>query len=415
MKKENEENMQQRKYRVRGACYVTGFLITALGTMLAGCGSSGGGEGSTDHGAEDPGPTSLFVDSPVAGLGYDGVGGDGVTRANGEFDFKEGASVTFSVGGIVLGTLVPGVYSSPLDMVEGADELSDSDTVLNIVRFLQTLDADSDPSTGIDVTEEVRAIAVGMSVNFEQDTEDFEVDPEVLLAVEALVPGATLVSAESAIAHFNASLAAMRAGSYEGSISGDHEGGWRMTTSNDGELMMIAANDDEGDFVLFGNLHGDGTFMVYGTEAVFNGRIVDGEVSGTWFGIMDYLGSNGTFSGMLVEYGLAFMDEDLLAGFSLLEDESISGTYTGDDESSGAFVLSMEEDEHGRDAVSLLVDDYFPSALYPTAITETHISFSGINARGVIFSGTLSTTGEVEGSYVPIDPGDSGGTFSGSL
>ena len=79
------------------------------------------------------------------------------------------------------------------------------------------------PPDAEEAARAIHSLAVGLSIDFAQDTESFEVDPDVLTAVEAL-SSAPLVSAEVAIAHFNASMVASRAGSYEGYLEGDHEG-----------------------------------------------------------------------------------------------------------------------------------------------------------------------------------------------
>lgn len=414
--------MLQRQHRFCRSHHGASLLLAAIGLGVASCGGgSGGGDGSTVPGTGgDPGEGGQFIDSPVTGLSFVGLHSNGVTGTNGEFRYDLGTEVEFSVGGIVLGSLIPGLYSSPLGFVEGAEAITDSDEVLNIARFLQTLDADGNPGSGIEIEPAAQALAVGLSIDFAQSTEEFGEDPEVLAVVETLV-GVPLVSAEDAAEHFNATLAAARAGSYGGVFEGDHAGSWRMTTSNDGEVMMIAARDAGGDFVLFGDIAGDGSFLMLGTEAIFRGRIVNGIVAGTWSGVIDYQGTEGSFSGGIEEYGLAFMDAELLAGFAELEGVSILGTYSedggagGGGDASGNFVLSMQEDSHGRVAVRLLVDSYFPSAMYPTAISSTHISFSGVNALGVTFMGTLSTSGEISGTYVPIDVMELGGSFSGSL
>jgi hypothetical protein len=53
--------------------------------------------------------------------------------------------VTFSIGGITLGSAVGQPQLTPIDLVPGAIDATDQQ-VTNILRFVQSLDADSDPS-----------------------------------------------------------------------------------------------------------------------------------------------------------------------------------------------------------------------------------------------------------------------------
>ena len=115
--------MQHRRNRTRGR-YTSAKLLVA-GLVLYGCGSSGGGGGggSTNPGGSTSSETGLFIDSPVQGLNYTGAGHTGITEAGGGYDYAIDESrqsltfpVTFSVGGIEIGSLIPGRYSSPLDL-----------------------------------------------------------------------------------------------------------------------------------------------------------------------------------------------------------------------------------------------------------------------------------------------------------
>lgn len=75
----------------------------ALAALLSGCG------GATQYVGSPFSPlTGVFSDAPVTGLDYRTTsGGGGKTDAQGHFNFAYGDAVTFSVGGLMLGTVVP--------------------------------------------------------------------------------------------------------------------------------------------------------------------------------------------------------------------------------------------------------------------------------------------------------------------
>ena len=73
--------------------------------LLSGC--SRGGSTSSSTATYSP-LTAVFSDAPVAGLTYKtGSGAAGTTDAQGRFNYAAGDSVTFSVGGMLVGTAAP--------------------------------------------------------------------------------------------------------------------------------------------------------------------------------------------------------------------------------------------------------------------------------------------------------------------
>ena len=71
--------------------------------LLVACGGGdGGGGGAT---TSEPVSTGYFVDSPVQGLGYNTTSGlSGATGPNGEFQYRSGDVVNFTIGGTTIGT-----------------------------------------------------------------------------------------------------------------------------------------------------------------------------------------------------------------------------------------------------------------------------------------------------------------------
>jgi len=113
-----------------------------------------------------------FIDSPVFGLGYQTPTQWGVTDIAGGFDYFPSEFVDFWIGSYHLGSAIADQKVSPLGIFQGYDTsleyITDPDTdiqtlvvpvtnpVINMARFLQSLDADGDPrNDGISITEPV--------------------------------------------------------------------------------------------------------------------------------------------------------------------------------------------------------------------------------------------------------------------
>jgi predicted acyl esterase len=87
--------------------------------------------------------TGVFCDSPVQGLEYRTQTLSGITGPNGEFEYRSGETVTFSVGGLVIGA-APGesrVTPAHLAVEVGGDAGKIwNQKVTNIARLLQSID-----------------------------------------------------------------------------------------------------------------------------------------------------------------------------------------------------------------------------------------------------------------------------------
>lgn len=158
------------------------FLKISGGALLTASLLSCGGD---DNDGGDIFKQGKFVDSAVQGITY--VSGDqvGVTNAKGAFSYYDGNNVRFSIGDIFLGTGPGKEVMSPIDLVPGATDVTNP-AVINIARFLQTLDDDANLANGIQITGVQSSLAVGKSVNFNQDTTAFENDGNVQTVVATL-------------------------------------------------------------------------------------------------------------------------------------------------------------------------------------------------------------------------------------
>jgi hypothetical protein len=243
-----------------------------------------------------------FVDSYVQGLDY--VSGDitGTTDATGKFRFESNTEVSFTVGGIDLGSGSPAAVMGPLQLVLGAVDVTNP-TVTNLCRFLQTIDNDANPDNGIVITSAVRAAAVGRSINFQQSTGSFESDANVQSVVSALTTATAagerpLVGAAEAQAQLSSGIRAAYAGDtsdYNGDFCVDQQvgqipgGTWAMEVDDDGSVSIgfdgTPAFTATGTMDLLGNLTATapGGVTVYGVfDPDFGGRWYAGEANGSF-------------------------------------------------------------------------------------------------------------------------------------
>lgn len=173
--------------------------VGILAFLLAGCGGSGGGNSNQAV------LTGQFVDSPVSGLKYQTASQSGTTNEKGEFRYIAGENVTFSVGNVVFSAVASNTVITPLDLANTSD-IKDQ-RVGNILVFLQSLDADGDPSNGITIPADAMAKAKA-AINFNVPPQEFATNPNVLNLIgdSASVPK-RLVALEAAVAHFQETLA----------------------------------------------------------------------------------------------------------------------------------------------------------------------------------------------------------------
>lgn len=157
------------------------FSILFVSVLIAACGGGSGGSApeldidlsgnNAGGGSTEPPPpatlTGAFVDSAVQGLHYQTATQSGLTNSAGEFKYAAGETVTFSIGGIVLGSApgddivtpfdlfnmsVPSAEREVRDLLRPRGEVSDLEKVANIALLLVALDNDNNPDNGLDLT-----------------------------------------------------------------------------------------------------------------------------------------------------------------------------------------------------------------------------------------------------------------------
>ena len=136
-----------------------------------GGGTGGGDTGGGDTGGGTPGAMAAgyFVDAAVAGLSYTTSSNlSGLTDAEGRYEYREGDTVTFSIGELQLGTVVAQGLVTPVTVAQAlaANSAANAETVaINLLVLLQSLDADGDPENGIAFTTEIRDAVIANSID----------------------------------------------------------------------------------------------------------------------------------------------------------------------------------------------------------------------------------------------------------
>ena len=162
------------------------LLMTFLLPACGGGGGSSSGGGSSVGGSSTG--TGVFLDSAVEGISYVSGSVSGVTDVNGTFTYEVGNTVTFTIGDIVIGETLGQAVTTPVELVTGSD--ATYPTVVNIARFLQTVDDDGDPTNGIQITGNVRNLGLGKTINFAQSMDAFSADGAVQTIISELTfPG----------------------------------------------------------------------------------------------------------------------------------------------------------------------------------------------------------------------------------
>ena len=133
-----------------------------------------GGDGNGGNGGSDSVNRGSFTGMAITGLAYSTETQAGNTDTNGEFNYQDGETITFSLAGYTLGSS-PAAAKLDVFSLAGASQpsqrqinqymsgelnkVSDApvNKIFNTVLLLQTLDEDNDPSNGIHITSATNA------------------------------------------------------------------------------------------------------------------------------------------------------------------------------------------------------------------------------------------------------------------
>jgi len=188
------------------------LLISCIITLsVAACGgSSNSSETVQDPITQTPTPmtyTGMFLDAAVEGLNYSTASQTSKTGFNGEFLYQLDEEIIFSIGDIVLPSVLAKAYITPLD-IYATDEINQVE-VVNLLRLLQSLDVDGDTSNNIQISETSHQLATGLNIDFSANNFDQQV-AELVANSGAL--NTQLISADMAIEHFLQTLAEIEQG-----------------------------------------------------------------------------------------------------------------------------------------------------------------------------------------------------------
>ena len=149
--------------------------------------------------------SGILHDSPVINMNYKSGILTGVTDSKGAYKYLEGSKVTFSIGDLEFPEVDAKGVITPFDLANSTD--INNQKVVNMLRLLQTLDKDGDPSNGITITDEAKNNA-GI-VNFDKSIEDFAANSEVKALIANAgqkVPVTALIPTDKAKKHFEDEL-----------------------------------------------------------------------------------------------------------------------------------------------------------------------------------------------------------------
>ncbi len=142
---------------------ITGTLSLVAAAILTGCGSSTTATSNDD--TQTALQTGYFIDAPVEGLSYTTDSGEsGVTDNYGRFHYKEGDKVRFMIGKLDLGEATP-----DQEGLVTPETIADNNETLKVqlLRVLQGLDSDGDPSNGIVISKDVVDALTSLSKDVE--------------------------------------------------------------------------------------------------------------------------------------------------------------------------------------------------------------------------------------------------------
>lgn len=179
--------------------------ITLAALAINGCGSSDeGGDDGGQRGNNNSPRTGVFLDSPVANIRYITASQSGFTDSEGQYQFIPGETITFSIGGMELPTLLASGLITPLNIFNTTDV--NDPRVTNLLRLLQTLDTDGNPNNGISISDTAHSTAAELSIDFSSSS--FDTDVETLISNSGSVT-TTLLDSSTAVDHFNSTLASI--------------------------------------------------------------------------------------------------------------------------------------------------------------------------------------------------------------
>jgi len=127
-----------------------GLSLAVISTLgFVGCG------GGSSSAPTDDIKTGTFVDSPVQGLNYSTATQSGVTNSSGEFEYKNGESVTFKLGTLELGESNGNDIVTPYNL-DNSNLDNPGIKAKNIAMLLQNLDQNRSKANSIIISSALK-------------------------------------------------------------------------------------------------------------------------------------------------------------------------------------------------------------------------------------------------------------------
>ncbi len=148
--------------------------------------------------------------------------------------YVAGETVTFTIGGITIGSATAASTLTPVSLISGATNETNS-TVTNITSFLMSLDDDGDASNGIKITSATVTAAASQTVDFTVSTVAFQADSAIVALVTTLTgsnttPQTSLTSVANAQSHLNTTLSGITTDTGGGSTYQIEGSTWSVQT-----------------------------------------------------------------------------------------------------------------------------------------------------------------------------------------
>ncbi len=146
---------------------ITKFLLLGSSILFTACGNSSSSETNNNISqdsniSQESTHFGVFLDSAVENLGYKTATYSGYTDANGTFKYKDGESISFSLGGVELGNAKAKRVLTPFEVTSTTD--IDDPQLLKLLQLLQSVDADKNSSNGIVVPSDIQERASTMDI-----------------------------------------------------------------------------------------------------------------------------------------------------------------------------------------------------------------------------------------------------------
>ncbi len=175
-------------------------FLAFVGMLLVACG--GGNSSTNTNSSSNPSTlTGVLLDSAVINVNYKTQTQSGTTNLQGEYQYLADETVTFSIGSLEFPSVEANSTVTILDIA--ATRIITADSVVNMIRLLQSLDKNNDPLDGIEITDTAKLAAT--SVNFSQSKSTFAQQTNIANLVSGGGqddPIATLIPESVAIANF---------------------------------------------------------------------------------------------------------------------------------------------------------------------------------------------------------------------